>query len=503
MNANDPTHRGRASTSLRILRAIAKACLYVIAGAIAMFIIGQAIAVRSMPKLELWHTVSLPDEFDAHSPDTSMQAYFAREDRLQEELVRKVYAEVKKAGPSRLNRFHPDSLVNPSQFDSTWNRSREVEPADARGAVLLLHGLSDSPYSVRALAEYFEAKQFYVLVLRLPGHGTTPGSLRDVTWQDWAAAVELAARHAGRKIDPAKPFFIAGYSTGATLAVRYALEALEEGDLPAPRGLFLFSPAIGVSKLAFLAKWQLLLGKLPGFEKLAWLDLYPEFDPFKYNSFPTNAGEQIYLLTQDLSRRMQTAKKRGLLSRLPPIVAYASVVDATVPIEATVTQLFGLLDSKNNEFVLFDLNRSSETQQFINSKYDVALDAFLAREDLAYAITLVANREVQTNEVVARRKPPFSSSWSVEETGLTWPQGIYSLSHIAIPFRPDDPLYGNRHDRRLSLGTIEPRGERGVLTAPLTLFMRLRANPFYSYMQRNLDRVVDSLTNTPTPQRAD
>jgi len=502
MNANDPTLNGRASKPLRILRATAKACLYVIAGAIAMFIIGQAISMRSMPELQLWHTISLQDEFDVHSPDTSMQAYFAREDHLQEELAREVYAEVKKAGPDRLNRFHPDSLVNPSQFDSTWNRSHEVEPVDARGAVLLLHGLSDSPYSIRALAEYFEAKQFYVLVLRLPGHGTTPGSLRDVTWQDWAAAVELAARHAGQKIDPSKPFFIAGYSTGATLAVRYALEALEDEDLPSPRGLFLFSPAIGVSKLAFLAKWQLLLGKLPGFEKLAWLDLYPEFDPFKYNSFPTNAGNQIYLLTRDLSRHMHKAKQNGSLSRLPTIVAYASVVDATVPIEATVTQLFSLLDSKNNEFVLFDLNRFSETQQFINSKYDAALDAFLAREDLAYTITLVTNRDAQTNEVVARRKPPFSSSWSVEETGLTWPQGVYSLSHVAIPFRPDDPLYGSRRVQRVSLGTIEPRGERGVLTAPLTLFMRLRSNPFYPYMQRHLDRFVDSLTNAPTPQRA-
>jgi alpha-beta hydrolase superfamily lysophospholipase len=50
--------------------------------------------------------------------------------------------------------------------------------------VLLLHGLTDSPYSMRALAELFAARGWYVVGLRLPGHGTAPAALTRVTWQD-------------------------------------------------------------------------------------------------------------------------------------------------------------------------------------------------------------------------------------------------------------------------------------------------------------------------------
>ncbi len=67
-----------------------------------------------------------------------------------------------------------------------------------RGGVVLLHGLTDSPYSVRHLAENYQKHGFVAVVPRLPGHGTAPGALTDVDWEAWLAATRLAVREATR-----------------------------------------------------------------------------------------------------------------------------------------------------------------------------------------------------------------------------------------------------------------------------------------------------------------
>lgn len=53
------------------------------------------------------------------------------------------------------------------------------------------------------------------------------------------------------------------------------------------------SPALAVAPLA---RFQRRLAVLPGLEQLAWRSVRPEFDPFKYSSFPVRAGEEIYEL---------------------------------------------------------------------------------------------------------------------------------------------------------------------------------------------------------------
>ena len=52
----------------------------------------------------------------------------------------------------------------------------------------MVHGLTDAPYAVRDLAQFFQQQGFYVLAMQLPGHGTRPGDLLDIRWQDWLRA---------------------------------------------------------------------------------------------------------------------------------------------------------------------------------------------------------------------------------------------------------------------------------------------------------------------------
>ena len=123
------------------------------------------------------------------------------------------------------------------------------------GGVLLLHDLSDSPYSLRSVGELLYRRGYHVVGLRIPGQGTAPSGLLDAHWEDWAAAVRMAATHVASKVGPNRPLFVFGYSNGAALSVEYALASLEEDNLRTPDGLVLLSPAIGVSRVAALASW--------------------------------------------------------------------------------------------------------------------------------------------------------------------------------------------------------------------------------------------------------
>ena len=108
-----------------------------------------------------------------------------------------------------------------------------------------MHGLTDSPYSMRGIAEVFQSRGYYVVALRLPGHGTLPSGLRDVRWEDWYAAVAVAAKHAAERGGSGKPFYIGGHSTGAALATLYTVGALDYPELPQPQGVYLVSPRSG------------------------------------------------------------------------------------------------------------------------------------------------------------------------------------------------------------------------------------------------------------------
>jgi len=171
---------------------------------------------------------------------------------------------------------------------------------------MLLHGMSDSLYSLRALGETLNRRDYWVIGLRLPGHGTAPSGLTRVIWQDMAAAVRLGMAHLAASVGQ-KPIHIVSYSTGALLAINFSLDALEGDDLPVPASLELISPAIGVQAAAALAKWKRRLSYLPGLGGFAWLSVLPEFDPYKYNSFAINADELVHSLTHSVARIVRAA----------------------------------------------------------------------------------------------------------------------------------------------------------------------------------------------------
>jgi carboxylesterase len=62
--------------------------------------------------------------------------------------------------------------------------------ANSSVGIIFVHGFTGSPISMRPWAEYFHERGYSVSVPLLPGHGTKPGDLNQVKWQEWPAKVE-------------------------------------------------------------------------------------------------------------------------------------------------------------------------------------------------------------------------------------------------------------------------------------------------------------------------
>jgi esterase/lipase len=306
---------------LRALKHAGRALLHSLVGGVFVLIVGAVFYLESRPDLKVWHTADLDAEFTAASPVARFADYMTLEDRLFRQLTEKVYDRIQPEDRREINRFHRGSLADPGRWSTNWNRSFELSVTSPRAGALLVHGMSDSPYSMRSLGQRLHNEGAQVVGLRVPGHGTAPSGLVSVQWQDMAAAVRLAVRHLREQVED-RPLVIVGYSNGGALAVHYTLEALEDDQLPLPARIILLSPEIGITKLAALASWQERLGHLLGLEKLAWNSIVPEYDSYKYGSFALNAGKQAYLLTAEIQSRLTKLGSTGDLRRFPPTLAF-------------------------------------------------------------------------------------------------------------------------------------------------------------------------------------
>ncbi len=452
--------------------------------AIALSVVAWLATACSGPPLYGWHRARLSEEFRAGSSVQSFADYLELEQRLFAELDRDVYAKNEVAGEGVAPfRYTPGSISDPREADPNWNRSFEWPTPSPRGAVLLLHGMSDSPYSLRALGEAARTAGFHVLGLRLPGHGTAPSGLKHVRARDMRAATRLGVAHLARAVGD-RPIHLVGYSTGASLALDYALDAIEGDAAVTPASLVLVSPAIRVHPASGFAGVKTALANLPGLEHLAWWSVMPEFDPFNYNSFASNAGLVVHQLTRSVDSRVAALRQRE--RTLPPMLVFKSAVDATVTLEAVVDRLLGQLPPGGDELVLFDLNRFAYITPLMNDDPGPFTERLLSESGLPFALTAIRNRAADSRQAASWHKPALASEAGPPvPLDLAWPEGVASLSHVAVPFPPDDPLYGQGppHGDRVFLGNLAIRGERGLLRIPESWLLRMRFNPFYEVLE--------------------
>jgi len=459
-------------------------------------ILARAFHLRNGPDLEWWHTERITSEFQAkdRDPVTTFEQYLEKESAVFDEL-RSLVEHNTRADYHQLNRFSLASRSYPVKSGLNLNRSTAMRPPNARGGVLLLHGMTDSPYTLRHLAAMFYEQGFYVLNLRIPGHGTLPAELDRMQWQDWYEAVKIGASHVAGQIEAGQPFYLLGYSNGGSLALKYSMDSIEDVAARIPDHVFLLSPMIGVDPFARFSRWFTWIGYLEYFRQSRWLETYPEYDPHKYNSFPMNAGLQSYKLTTSVKEQIQRMASNGRLEQMPPVLTFQSLVDGTVVTSEILDALYGKLPANGSELVVFDANRIAVLDEFILPRHKTLLNRIMNEGTGKYAVSAVINRASTDMRVLELRQQAGIPGFTDRPLEYAWPDDVYSLTHVALPFPLDDVVYGlessDMNSAYPKLGRVKILGENGALILPPALLQRLRSNPFYGYIEERIKGVVN------------
>jgi esterase/lipase len=222
-----------------------------------------------------------------------------------------------------------------------WNLPYRLTPAgncarETRTGVLLVHGLSDSPFVFRDLARYLAERCIEVRTLLLQGHGTRPGDMVSARAEVWRQQVRHHFSALSADVDQA---FIGGFSLGGALATDYALS--DTG--PRPEGLIAIAPAWelnGLSSYLWLAPVADAFGD--------FVEREPELNPVKYESVTFNAGSQIGEVISATQRRM--ARQDTLDT---PLFLAATEADSVINLDYLVSQFQYRFTNPQNRMVIF------------------------------------------------------------------------------------------------------------------------------------------------------
>ncbi len=127
-----------------------------------------------------------------------------------------------------------------------------------RTGVLLSHGFTGSPYSVRAWGEHLAGLGYAVEVPRLPGHGTTWQEMNTTVWDDWYGEVSRAFE---RLCAANEQVVVGGLSMGGALALRLAADHPDR-----VAGVVVVNPAVATKRrdVKLLVVLKHLVRSFPG-----------------------------------------------------------------------------------------------------------------------------------------------------------------------------------------------------------------------------------------------
>ncbi|WP_020671722.1 alpha/beta hydrolase [Amycolatopsis nigrescens] len=208
--------------------------------------------------------------------------------------------------------------------------------------VLLCHGFTGSPQSMRPWGEHLADAGFTVRGPRLPGHGTTWQEMNRTTWQDWYGCVrtELLAL-----AETCTSVFVFGQSMGGTLTLRLAQEF---GDRIA--GLVLVNPS--VTTLRWDARLLPVLARtLPSVKGLAGDIAKPGATELAYPRVPVRAAASL--------SRLWRLVRADLPKVTQPLLLLHSVVDHVV-------------EPVNSRIILDGVRSTDRTEVLLENSFHVA-----------------------------------------------------------------------------------------------------------------------------------
>lgn len=352
------------------------------------------------------------------------------------------------------------SLTQTSKLDKAVNGNSpfELEPVGDntagkknkyRRGILLTHGLSDSPYVMHYVATCFQEAGFKVMAVLLPGHGTRPGDLLEVTWQEWAKTVAYGVDQLALEVDEV---YLGGYSAGGALSI---YQGLQDERV---RALFLFAPALEITHraaFAYLHKWISWL--LP---RQKWVDIKQDIDIYKYESFAKNTATQMYRLTQALADRLKQHQLKI------PVFAVASVDDRTVHTSATIAFMAQQQDPRN-QLILYTTDQSKLVQ--VNPD-----------ENIVWVNSVVPEQKILSSAHTAILIAPEDEHYGID--------GDYANCVHYYPQHLDKYDACQKHPKNYCLGEVSN------LTPCNGIIRRLMYNPNFPALKAAILKFIDHLS---------
>lgn len=203
--------------------------------------------------------------------------------------------------------------------------------------VLLLHGFTGSPKSMKPWGEFLASHGYTVRVPRLPGHGTKWQDMNITTWQDWYAEADRAFREISSRCEQV---FVMGLSMGGSLTLRLAEM---KGD--AISGIVLVNPAVHSERPDRFALPIIkhVIGSFPGISN----DIAkPDQDEGAYDRIPLKAAHSL--------THLWAAVKADITAVTQPLLLFRSSVDHVVEASNAAWILSHVASSDVREVVLMN-----------------------------------------------------------------------------------------------------------------------------------------------------
>ncbi len=184
----------------------------------------------------------------------------------------------------------------------------------------------------------------------------------------------------------------------------------------------------------FLPDWRVCLRSFRrSCQKRHHENVTPEYNPFKYNSFPVNAARQSYLLTKALQQQISRDARSSRLNELPPVLTFQSIMDSTVaPVRWWIRFIVILAITA----VSWCCSISIRPPVCVRCCAPIVYRHYSVVTACAAQLSHDNYHECDAGNAECRgaRYPGREHVEQVQPLPLAWPQEMYSLSHVAVPF---------------------------------------------------------------------
>ncbi len=318
----------------------------------------------------------------------------------------------------------------------------ELKPnnSSSKKAILLVHGLTDSPAYYKDISKVFTNNGFLVRTILLPGHISKPADLMLPSLKDWENVVK---HHINLLKKENYEIWLGGFSTGANLVTSYAI------DDKSIKGLYLFSPG-------FYSKSKVIVFSPFVSYFMDWLDIDEENNILKYESMPMNEVNLYYKTTLKVQEKFQNK----VFDR--PAFFVFSKDDSVIDYEKTVEIFQKKFTNEKSKFILYaNINETKEEMKNLldNKRFKVYnsylpekrisnfshLSVMFSKDNAYYGENgnyIMLNNGQKDKKFISRNKTCFSS-WGYNVDGLyharlTWNPYFNELKNDINEFLKDE-----------------------------------------------------------------